>query len=86
MESKFSPLKFPDCSNLGSIDHKRTMNSYEAFSVLISRINLKIGITTDCFQTYGRQSEKEYESGFKTISDGHGDFTFSIKQNLIGND
>ncbi len=58
---------------------------------LINQMNLKIGITGSTaiqigFQTYGRQSEKELDSGEKTIIDGHGDLTFRIKQNLIGND
>ena len=58
---------------------------------LINQVNLKIGITGSTalqigFQTYGRQSETELDSGEKEIKDGHGDFTLRIKQNLIGND
>lgn len=58
---------------------------------LINQMNLKIGITGSTaiqigFQTYGRQSEKELDTNEKTITDGHGDLTFRIKQNLIGND
>lgn len=58
---------------------------------LINQMNLKIGITGSTalqigFQTYGRQSEKELETDEKTTTDGHGDLTLRIKQNLIGND
>lgn len=58
---------------------------------LINQMNLKIGITGSTavqigFQTYGRQSEKVLETNEKTTTDGHGDLTFRIKQNLIGND
>jgi len=58
---------------------------------LINQMNLKIGITGSTaiqigFQTYGKQREKELETNEKTTTDGHGDFTFRIKQNLIGND
>jgi len=58
---------------------------------LINQMNLKIGITGSIaiqigFQTYGKQREKELETNEKTTTDGHGDFTFRIKQNLIGND
>ena len=58
---------------------------------LINQMNLKIGITGSTalqigFQTYGRQSEKELETHEKTTTDGHGDLTLRIKQNLIGND
>jgi len=60
-------------------------------TVLINQMNLKIGITGSTaiqigFQTYGRQSETELDSGNKEIDDGHGDLTFRIKQNLLGND
>ncbi|KFF10576.1 hypothetical protein IW15_19770 [Chryseobacterium soli] len=70
---------------------KEIGESSETHTVLINQMNLKIGIANSTaiqigFQTYGRQSEKEYDSGSKTISDGHGDLTFRIKQNLIGND
>jgi hypothetical protein len=58
---------------------------------LINQMNLKIGITGSTalqigFQIYGRQSETELDSGEKEITDGHGDLTLRIKQNLIGND
>lgn len=60
-------------------------------TILINQMNLKIGITGSTavqigFQTYGRQSEKELDTNEKTITDGHGDLTLRIKQNLIGND
>lgn len=58
---------------------------------LINQMNVKIGITGSTavqigFQTYGRQSEKELDTDEKEITDGHGDLTLRIKQNLIGND
>lgn len=60
-------------------------------TLLINQMNLKIGLTGSTavqigFQTYGRQRETELYSGSKTVNDGHGDLTFRIKQNLIGND
>lgn len=60
-------------------------------TLLINQMNLKIGIVGSTaiqigFQTYGRQSEKELDTNEKTITDGHGDLTLRIKQNLIGND
>lgn len=63
----------------------------ETHTLLINQMNLKIGLTNSTavqigFQTYGRQSEREFDSDSKTISDGHGDLTLRIKQNLIGND
>lgn len=63
----------------------------ETHTLLINQMNLKIGLTNSTavqigYQTYGRQSEREFDSDSKTISDGHGDFTFRIKQNIIGND
>lgn len=63
----------------------------ETHTLLINQMNLKIGLTNSTavqigFQTYGRQSEREFDSDSKTISDGHGDLTFRIKQNIIGND
>lgn len=63
----------------------------ETHTLLINQMNLKIGLTNSTavqigFQTYGRQSEREFHSDSKIISDGHGDFTFRIKQNIIGND
>lgn len=65
--------------------------SKEIHTLLINQMNLKIGLTNSTavqigYQTYGRQSERELDSGSKTISDGHGDITFRIKQNIIGND
>lgn len=65
--------------------------SKETHTLLINQVNLKIGLTNSTavqigYQTYGRQSEREFDSDSKTISDGHGDLTFRIKQNLIGND
>lgn len=66
-------------------------DSKETHTLLINQANLKIGITNSTaiqigFQTYGRQKEKELSSGTAEIQDGHGDLTFRIKQNLIGND
>ncbi|MDQ0593317.1 hypothetical protein QFZ37_001686 [Chryseobacterium ginsenosidimutans] len=60
-------------------------------TLLINQMNLKIGITNSTavqigFQTYGRQTETELDSGTKTRTDGHGDLTLRIKQNLVGND
>lgn len=60
-------------------------------TLLINQINLKIGLTGSTavqigFQTYGRQRETELDSGSKTVNDGHGNLTFRIKQNIIGND
>jgi len=60
-------------------------------ALLINQMNLKIGITGSTalqigFQTYGRHSEKELDTDEKEITDGHGDLTLRIKQNLIGND
>lgn len=60
-------------------------------TLLINQMNLKIGLTGSTaiqigFQTYGRQSEKEMDTNEKTTTDGHGDLTLRIKQNLIGND
>lgn len=60
-------------------------------TLLINQMNLKIGITNSTaiqigFQTYGRQSETDLDSGSKTFSDGHGDLTLRIKQNILGND
>ncbi|MCD9855870.1 transporter [Epilithonimonas sp. JDS] len=60
-------------------------------TLLINQMNLKIGITGSTalqigFQTYGRQSEKELDADEKEITEGHGDLTLRIKQNLIGND
>ncbi|MCJ8153045.1 transporter [Chryseobacterium sp. SSA4.19] len=66
-------------------------DSRETHTLLINQANLKIGITGSTaiqigFQTYGRQKEKELSSANAEIQDGHGDLTFRIKQNLIGND
>lgn len=63
----------------------------ETHTLLINQMNLKVGLTGSTalqvgFQTYGKQSETEFDSGEKTTTDGHGDLTFRIKQNLIGND
>lgn len=70
---------------------KEIGESSETHTVLINQINLKIGIANSTavqigFQTYGRQNDKKYGSGTEKISDGHGDLTLRIKQNLIGND
>ncbi|PQA93032.1 hypothetical protein B0A69_12780 [Chryseobacterium shigense] len=60
-------------------------------TLLINQANLKIGITGSTaiqigFQTYGRQKDTDLRSGSVTMSDGIGDVTLRIKQNLIGND
>lgn len=65
--------------------------SRQTNTLLINQMNLKVGITESTaiqigFQTYGRKTEKELDSDEKTTTDGHGDLTFRIKQNLIGND
>jgi len=65
--------------------------STQTNTFLINQMNVKIGITGSTavqigFQTYGRQSEKELDTDEKEITDGHGDLTLRIKQNLIGND
>jgi len=63
----------------------------ETHTLLINQANLKIGITGSTaiqigFQTYGRQKEKNGSSEAAEIHEGHGDLTFRIKQNLLGND
>jgi len=65
--------------------------SIKTKTLLINQMNLKVGLTGSTavqigFQTYGWQRETELDSGTKTVNDGHGDLTFRIKQNLIGND
>lgn len=65
--------------------------SIKTKTLLINQMNLKVGLTGSTavqigFQTYGLQGETELDSGNKTVNDGHGDLTFRIKQNLIGND
>jgi len=65
--------------------------SIKTKTLLINQMNLKVGLTGYTavqigFQTYGWQGETELDSGTKTVNDGHGDLTFRIKQNLIGND
>jgi len=60
-------------------------------TLLVNQMNVKIGITGSTaiqlgFQSYGRKKETDFESGSKEITEGHGDFTVRIKQNLIGND
>ncbi|SIO02595.1 Putative MetA-pathway of phenol degradation [Epilithonimonas zeae] len=65
--------------------------SIKTKTLLINQMNLKVGLTGSTavqigFQTYGWQRETELDSGNKTVNDGHGDLTFRIKQNLIGND
>ncbi len=69
---------------------RETSESQETHTSLINQMNLKIGISGSTalqigFQTYGRQNEKELETGSKTMTQGHGDLTLRIKQNLIGN-
>lgn len=72
-----------------TISEKR--ESIKTKTLLINQMNLKVGLTGSTavqigFQTYGWQRETELDSGNKTVNDGHGDLTFRIKQNLIGND
>jgi len=60
-------------------------------TLLINQANIKVGITGSTaiqigFQTYGRQKETDLSSGSVTMSNGIGDVTLRIKQNLIGND
>lgn len=60
-------------------------------TLLINQANIKIGLTKSTaiqigFQTYGRQKETEIASGNTEISNGFGDVTLRIKQNLSGND
>ncbi|KMQ68620.1 hypothetical protein ACM39_08980 [Chryseobacterium sp. FH2] len=59
-------------------------------TLLINQANLKIGITGSTaiqigFQTYGWQKEREIATGSEVASNGIGDVTLRIKQNLIGN-
>ncbi len=63
----------------------------ETHTLLINQMNLKAGITGSTavqigFQTYGRQTEREFGSNEKSVTEGHGDLTFRIKHNIIGND
>jgi len=60
-------------------------------TLLINQANLKIGITGSTaiqigFQTYGWQKEKDITDGSAVTSNGIGDVTLRIKQNIIGND
>lgn len=59
-------------------------------TLLINQGNLKVGLTGSTaiqinFQTYGRQKEKDLSTGEKTISEGIGDVSFRLKQNIVGN-
>lgn len=70
---------------------KEQSEEKQTHTLLINQMNLKIGITANTaiqlgYQTYGIEKKKEIDSGIKEISQGHGDLTFRIKQNLIGND
>lgn len=63
----------------------------ETNTLLINQANLKIGITGSTaiqigFQSFGRQQEKDLNTGERTRTTGIGDVTFRIKQNLAGND
>lgn len=60
-------------------------------TLLINQMNLKIGLANNTaiqigFQSYGKMHEKELDSDTEEITSGHGDLTFRLKQNLIGND
>ena len=70
---------------------KENTESRQTNTLLINQMNLKIGLTGSTavqvgFQSYGRQSEREMGFGEKTVTEGHGDLTVRVKQNLIGND
>lgn len=65
--------------------------SQQTRTLLINQINVKIGITNSTalqigFETYGRKNEKDLESGTTETTNGHGDLSLRIKQNLVGND
>lgn len=69
---------------------KENSKTNQINTLLINQINLKIGITNNTaiqigFQTYGRQKEKNLTTNTQEIADGHGDLTFRIKQNIVGN-
>ncbi|MNU15220.1 hypothetical protein D3C71_33470 [compost metagenome] len=60
-------------------------------TLLVNQANLKIGITGSTaiqigWQSYGWQKEKEVNTGSVIKTDGIGDVTLRIKQNIIGND
>ncbi|MCY0976520.1 transporter [Chryseobacterium wangxinyae] len=60
-------------------------------TLLINQANIKIGLTKSTaiqigFQTYGKQKETDIATGNKEITNGFGDVTLRVKQNLIGND
>ncbi|SEW22421.1 Putative MetA-pathway of phenol degradation [Chryseobacterium wanjuense] len=70
---------------------RQKSDEQETRTLLINQGNFKIGLTRTTaiqigFQTYGNQKEKDLNSGSVTTSNGFGDITFRIKQNLIGND
>ncbi|WP_415326884.1 transporter [Chryseobacterium sp. MMS23-Vi53] len=70
---------------------RETSESTNTSTLLINQGNLKIGLTGSTaiqinFQTYGRQKETDLSTGKKTISEGIGDVSFRVKQNIIGND
>lgn len=70
---------------------KEQSEEKQTHTLLINQMNLKIGITENTaiqlgYQTYGIEKKLEIGSGIKEMSQGHGDLTFRIKQNLIGND
>lgn len=70
---------------------RQKSDEQETRILLINQGNFKIGLTRTTaiqigFQTYGNQKEKDLNSGSVTTSNGFGDITFRIKQNLIGND
>lgn len=70
---------------------RENSDTQQTHTLLINQMNLKIGITGSTaiqigFQTYGRQTEKALDTYEKTVTEGHGDLTFRIKQNLVGND
>ncbi|UZT98682.1 transporter [Chryseobacterium fluminis] len=65
-------------------------DSQKTNTLLINQMNIKIGLTGSTalqigFQTYGRQKETELDSGTKTLTEGPGDLTLRIKQNILGN-
>lgn len=62
----------------------------ETTTLLVNQANIKLGLTQNTalqvgFQTYGRQKEKEL-NGENSVTEGFGDVTVRLKQNIIGND
>lgn len=69
---------------------KEKSDLHNTSTVLINQANIKLGITGSTaiqvgFQTYGWQNEKEIATGSSLKSNGIGDVTLRVKQNIIGN-